>query len=101
MDLDARHPLGHGSRLIVRQADRGDADQDQLALEQVEFGRPGENVGGRDETRWIGSAEANAHASIRLGRDEEIVDPYALDTRGADAHDENRRSFVHAEPLDT
>ena len=39
VDLDARHPLGHRRRLVVRQAERGDADQDQLALEQVR-GRP-------------------------------------------------------------
>ena len=100
MDLDAGHPLGHGSRLIVGQAERGDTDQDQLALEQMRLDGPGENVGSRHEARWIVSSKVHPDASIGLGGDEEIADAHGLETRDADAHREDRRSGGHAEYLD-
>ena len=88
MNLDTGHPIGHRRRLVVGETERGDTNQDQLALEQMTIDLSGENVGRRDEARRVGPREVYAHAAIGLGGNGQISDLQRFDTRrtGADGH---------------
>ncbi len=69
MDLHAGHAISHRGGPVVREPDRGDADQHQLLLEAAGLDGSGEHASGRDEACRIAPREVDPHAAVALGRD--------------------------------
>jgi len=100
VDLDPGHPIGDRRGLIVRQTERRDADQHQLAFEQMRVDCPGENLRRRDEARGIGPREVHAHAAVGLGGNEQVAHAHRFDASGARPYGQQRLGGGDPEDLD-
>ena len=88
--LDAGDAFAERRGLEVEQAESGDADQDQLALEQFRRHLAREQVGGRDEAPRIVRAEIDVEGAVGLQGHRDVAQP-ELDALAAVIFDAQRR----------
>ncbi len=98
--LDARHVITHRRRQMIRQPERGHADEHQAALEEARIRLARKHVGGRHEAIGIVPGVVDPRAAVRVAGSDEGAHPHRLDARGRDAHRDRRPAFPQAEHLE-
>ena len=100
MNLDTRHPIGDGCRLVVGEPRAGDADQDYPAREALGGRLPRQHVGGRNEAVVFVGTVVDPKGSIALGRHAQITESYRADAVGPHLHRDGRPTVRDAQELE-
>ncbi len=79
VDLDARHVIAHRRRQMIRQAERGHADEHQATLEEARIRLAREHVGRRHEAIGIVPGVVDPGAAVRVAGSHEGAHPHRLD----------------------
>ena len=85
---------------MIRQPERGHADQHQAALEEARIRLGREHVGRRHEAIGIVPGVVDPGAAVRVAGSNEGAHRHRLDARGRDAHRDRGPAFPHAEHLE-